>query len=45
MEGVLPLSLSLSDASARLIGASDRLGLVNVVRPRLDTIDDQLRSS
>ena len=42
--GVLPLSLSLSDASARLIGAYVRLGLVDVVRPPLDTIDDQLRS-
>ena len=43
MEGILPLSLSLSDASARVIGAYVRLGLVDVVRPRLDTIDEQLR--
>ncbi|GIG64990.1 hypothetical protein [Phytomonospora endophytica] len=42
MEGVLPISLSLSDDSARLIGAYVRSGLIDVVRPPLDSIDAQL---
>ncbi|HEY1178388.1 MAG TPA: hypothetical protein VGF17_19710, partial [Phytomonospora sp.] len=42
MEGVLPISLSLSDDSARLIGAYVRSGLIDVVRPPLDRIDAQL---
>src|SRR6266508_563289 len=44
MEGVLPLSLSLTDDSARIVGAYVRLGLVDVVRPPLDSIDHQLQS-
>ncbi|MEV0644196.1 hypothetical protein AB0I28_02920 [Phytomonospora sp. NPDC050363] len=42
MEGVLPISLSLSDDSARLIGAYVRSGLIDVVRPPLDAINAQL---
>ena len=45
MEGVLPLSLSLSDDSARIVGAYVRLGLVDVVRPPLDSINLQLQSA
>ena len=42
MIGVLPLSLSLTDDSARIIGAYVRSGLVDVVRPPLDRIDRHL---
>ncbi|GAB3433616.1 hypothetical protein [Flindersiella endophytica] len=42
MLGVLPLSLTLTDDSARLVGAYTRRGLVDVVRPPLDRINRQL---
>ncbi|GLZ78610.1 hypothetical protein Afil01_34170 [Actinorhabdospora filicis] len=43
MEGVLPMSLSLSDDSARLIGSYTRRALLDVVRPPLDRIEAHLR--
>ena len=39
MDGVLPISLSLTDTSARIIGAYVRSGLIDVVRPPLDRIE------
>jgi hypothetical protein len=42
MLGVLPLSLTLTDDSARLVGAYNRRGLVEVVRPPLDRINRHL---
>jgi hypothetical protein len=42
VDGVLPMSLALSDGSARLIGAYVRRGLVDVVRPPLNRIEAHL---
>lgn len=42
MDGVLPISLSLTDNSARIVGAYVRSGLVDVVRPPLDRIEAHL---
>ena len=44
MDAVLPISLSLSDDSARIIGAYVRSGLIDVVRPPLDRIEHQLHA-
>ncbi|MDH6463708.1 hypothetical protein M2302_003905, partial [Micromonospora sp. A200] len=42
MDGLLPISLSLTDDSARIIGAYVRSGLIDVVRPPLDRIEAHL---
>jgi hypothetical protein len=42
VDGVLPISLSLTDNSARIVGAYVRSGLVDVVRPPLDRIEAHL---
>jgi len=42
VDGVLPISLSLTEDSARLVGADVRSGLLDVVRPPLDRIDRHL---
>src|SRR5262245_249711 len=39
MLGVLPLSLSLTEDSARSVGANVRQGLVDVVRPPLERVN------
>ena len=44
MEGVLPISIGLNEASARRIGAHVRSGLVEVIRPPLVSMDKQLQA-